>query len=120
MSRSSVLGAGAGALVLLFFVLSALFTVEPWQQALLLQLGAPLRPIEEPGLHFKLPLIQSVIYFDRRVLDLDARAPDATTLDQKQLQVDAYARYRILDPLRFFQSVNNERGVEARLGSIIS
>ncbi|MFI4988505.1 MAG: protease modulator HflC [Alphaproteobacteria bacterium] len=120
MSRGGLLGAGIAALVLLMLAFSAIFTVEPWQQALVLQFGEPRQVIAEPGLHFKLPLLQSVSYFDKRVLDLDARAPDATTLDQKQLQVDAYARYRITDSLRFFQAVNNEQGVEVRLGSIIN
>jgi membrane protease subunit HflC len=120
MSRGGLLGAAIGVLILAIIVLSSVFTVEPWQQALVLQFGEPRQVVEQAGLHFKLPLIQSVTYFDHRVLDLDARAPDATTVDQRQLAVDAYARYRIVDPLLFFQTVNNERGVEARLGSVIN
>ena len=120
MSRGGLLGLGVGILFFLIVVFSSMFTVEPWQQALVLQFGRAIRVIDHPGLNFKLPLVQSVTYFDKRVLDLDARAPDATTLDQKQLQVDAYARYRIVNALQFYQSVNNEQGVEARLGSIIN
>jgi modulator of FtsH protease HflC len=120
MSRGGLLGAGTALLVALIIVYSSMFTVEPWQQALVLQFGEARRVIEQPGLYFKLPLIQSVTYFDKRVLDLDARSPDATTLDQKQLQIDAYARYRIINPLAFYQAVNNEQGVEARLGSVIN
>ena len=120
MSRGGLMGGAIGALVLVIVALSSTFTIEPWQQALVVQFGNPLWSTDVPGLHFKVPLVQNVIYFDKRVLDIDARSPDVTTLDQKQLAVDAYARYRIIDSLRFFQSVNNERGVEARLGSVIN
>ena len=120
MNRGTRLGAAIGALVLLIIVLSALFTVEQAEQAIVLQFGAPIRPVSQPGLHIKLPLIQTVSYFDKRVLDFDAESQEVPTLDQKQLVVDAFARYRILDPLLFYQTVNNERGVEARLGSIIN
>ena len=120
MNRGTRLGAAIGALVLLIIVLSALFTVEQAEQAIVLQFGAPIRPVNQPGLHIKLPLIQTVSYFDKRVLDFDAESQEVPTLDQKQLVVDAFARYRILDPLLFYQTVNNERGVEARLGSIIN
>ena len=120
MKRGGLAGAGIGALILLIIILSALFTVQQAEQAIVLQFGKPIRPVDQPGLHFKLPLIQTVTYFDKRVLDFDAESQEVPTLDQKQLVVDAFARYRILNPLRFFQTVNNERGVEARLGSIIN
>jgi len=120
MSRGGLLGLAIGVLFFLILVFSSMFTVEPWQQAIVLQFGKPIRVIDHAGLNFKLPLLQSVTFLDKRVLDLDARAPDATTLDQKQLQVDAYARYKIVNALQFYISVNNEQGVEARLGSIIN
>lgn len=120
MNRGMRLGAAIGALILLIIVSSALFTVEQAEQAIVLQFGEPIRPVDQPGLHVKLPLIQTVTYFDKRVLDFDAESQEIPTLDQKQLVVDAFARYRILNPLLFYQTVNNERGVEARLGSIIN
>lgn len=120
MSRGGLWGAGIGAFLFLIVVLSAMFTVHQAQQALVLRFGEVVRPIDQPGLHFKLPLIENVVYFDRRILDFDAESQEVPTLDQKQLIVDAFARYRILNPLRFFQTVNNESGVEARLGSIIN
>jgi membrane protease subunit HflC len=71
-------------------------------------------------LHFKLPLIQEVVYFDKRVLDFDARPEEVPTLDQKQMVVDAFARFVIVDPLKFYQTVNNEQGIQSRLATIIS
>ncbi|HUC62686.1 MAG TPA: protease modulator HflC [Alphaproteobacteria bacterium] len=120
MRRGGLLGAGIGVLVLLIIVFSSMFTVNQAEQALVLRFGKVVRPIEEPGLHFKIPLVENVVYFDRRVLDYDAATAEVPTLDQKQLIVDAFARYRIVNPLRFFQTVNNEAGVEGRLASIIN
>ena len=109
-------------LVVLFGLgaVSALFTVNQTQQALVLQFGEPKRTIQEPGLAFKIPFIQDVEYYERRVLSLIPQAAVEVILaDQKRLQVDAFARYRIDDPLLFFQTVRNEFGARARLESII-
>lgn len=114
-----VLGAVIAALVLIV-LLSSIFTVHQSQQALVIQFGDPLRREDRPGLHFKLPLIQEVVYFDKRVLDFDARPEEVPTLDQKQLVVDAFARFVIVDPLKFYQTVNNEQGIQSRLATIIS
>ena len=106
--------------VLLFGAYSAAFTVNQTQQALVLQFGEPKRTIQEPGLKFKLPFIQEAVYYERRVLSLIPQdAEEVILADQKRLQVDAYARYRIEDPLLFFQTVRNEIGARARLESII-
>ena len=106
--------------VLLFGIYSAAFMVNQTQQALVLQFGEPKRTIQEPGLKFKLPFIQEAVYYDRRVLSLIPQdAEEVILADQKRLQVDAYARYRIEDPLLFFQTVRNEIGARARLESII-
>ncbi|MEK9960920.1 MAG: SPFH domain-containing protein, partial [Rhodobiaceae bacterium] len=84
---------------------SALFTVNQTQQALVLQFGEPKRTIQEPGLAFKMPFIQDVIYYEKRVLSLIPQDAEEVILsDQKRLQVDAYARYRIEDPLLFYQT----------------
>ena len=82
-------------------VYGALFTVHQTQQALILQLGNPIRTVPEPGLHFKLPFIQNVEFYDRRILDLDPPAQEVILLDQKRINVDAFARYKIADPLEF-------------------
>ena len=99
---------------------SAAFTVNQTQQALVLQFGEPKRIIQTPGLQFKFPFIQDAVYYESRVLSLIPQdAEEVILADQKRLQVDAYARYRIKDPLLFFQTVRNEFGARARLESII-
>ena len=106
--------------LLLLGLYSAAFTVNQTQQALVLQFGEPKRIIQDPGLQFKIPFIQDAVYYERRVLSLIPQdAEEVILADQKRLQVDAYARYRIMDPLLFFQTVRNEFGARARLESII-
>jgi membrane protease subunit HflC len=96
------------------------FTVNQTQQALVLQLGEPKRTIQEPGLAFKLPFIQDVTYYEKRVLSLIPQdAQEVILSDQKRLMVDAYARYQISDPLLFYQTVRNELGARGRLEAII-
>jgi len=98
----------------------SLFTVNQTQQALVLQFGEPKRTIQEPGLAFKLPFIQDVVYYEKRVLSLIPQDAEEVILsDQKRLQVDAYARYKIEDPLLFYQTVRNEIGARGRLEAII-
>ena len=97
-----------------------LFTISEREQALITRLGEPRRVIKDAGLHFKFPLVEDVVRFDKRVLDFDARAEEVPTKDQKQLVVDAFARYCVIDPLQFFQKVNNEFGMEQRLSRIIN
>ena len=99
---------------------SATFIVDQRQQALVLRFGAVRNVAQAPGLYFKLPLFENVVYLDRRVLDLDLPAQEVIASDQKRLVVDAYARYRILDPLRFYQTVNTIAGANNRLGAIVS
>ena len=106
--------------LILATVSGSLFTVNQTQQALVLQFGEPKRTIQEPGLAFKLPFIQDVTYYEKRVLSLIPQdAEEVILADQKRLQVDAYARYRIEDPLLFYQTVRNERGARGRLEAII-
>ncbi len=80
---------------------AALFTVHQTQQALILQLGNPIRMVSEPGLSYKLPFIQNVEYYDRRILDLDPPMQEVILFDQKRINVDAFARYKIVNPLEF-------------------
>jgi len=112
-------GLGIAAILLLFLLLSSLFTVNQTQQALVLQFGNPVRIVQEPGLHLKVPFVQQVDYFERRVLDFDAPSVELVLGDQKRLVVDAFARYRITDALRFRQSVSNELAFRGRLEPII-
>ncbi len=98
---------------------SALFTVQEGRQALVLRFGEPVRVVSEPGLQFKFPIWENVVYFDKRVLDFDAERAEMATADQKQVEVDAFARYRIVEPLRFYQTVRDDRALNQRLSSII-
>jgi membrane protease subunit HflC len=119
MNRSIILlGILAAAI---FTAASTLFTVHQTQQVLITQFGEPRRVIREPGLHWKVPFIQSVISFDRRLLDFDAPGEEVILGDQRRLIVDSFTRYRITDPLRFFQTVGaTEAGIRARLNSIVT
>ncbi|MDC3287264.1 protease modulator HflC [Alphaproteobacteria bacterium] len=117
MTRNIIIGVGG---LILFGIFSSFFTVNQTQQALVLQFGEPKRIIQEPGLAFKLPFIQDAIFYESRVLSLIPQdAEEVILADQKRIQIDAYARYRIKDPLLFFQTVRNELGARARLESII-
>ncbi len=97
----------------------ATFTVPQWMQAVVLQLGDPVRTIREPGLYFKIPFIQSVSYFDKRLLDYDASPKELLTRDKQQLVVDNYTRWRIVDPLQFYRAVRDEMGAQSRLDDIV-
>jgi modulator of FtsH protease HflC len=102
------------------FALSALFIVDQTEQALVLQLGQPRRVIRTPGLWVKRPFIENVIYYDRRLLDFEPPPEEVIASDQKRLVVDTYTRYRITDPLLFYQTVNSEAAVRARLNALVS
>jgi membrane protease subunit HflC len=99
---------------------SSLFTVYQTQQALVLRLGKPQAPVTEPGLHFKAPFIDTVIYIDKRILDLEAPAQEVIASDQKRLVVDAFARYRINLPLRFYQTLGSIRGANSQLAILLN
>jgi len=102
-----------------FVLFSSLFTVSEIQQAVVTQLGKPVRVVQSPGLHFKLPFFQQVIFFDNRLLDYDSAPTEVVTKDKKALVVDNYSRWRIKDPLLMLQTVQNENGAQARLDDII-
>src|ERR1700741_4881780 len=97
----------------------ALFIVHQNEQAIVLELGKPVKIISDPGLYWKIPVVQTVDYFDKRILDLDTASQEVTASDQKRIIVDAFARYRIVDPLLFYQTVRDERVVRSRLGPIV-
>ena len=99
---------------------SALFIVNETQQALVIQFGEPKRTVDQPGLKFILPFIQDVIFFEKRVLSfIPDEGEEAILKDQKRLKVDTYARFKIVDPLRFYQSVRNEIEARKQLDTIV-
>ena len=118
LNRNLLTVAGIVAAVVLFIVWLSVFTVHQTMQALVLQFGEPIRVVQEPGVHLKLPILQQVERFEKRVLDYDAEPLEVILGDQKRLVVDTFARYRITDPLRYRQSVGNERDFRSRLESI--
>ena len=107
-------------LVLGFLLYSTLFTVNEIQQAIILQFGDPKRVILKAGLNYKIPFVQNVVLLDRRILNLDAPSEEMIASDQKRLIVDAFARFKIKDPLKFYISVGNERVARSRLSTIIN
>jgi len=114
---------GAGLIVLIVLavgIYASAYTVDETQQVIITQFGDPIgNAITEPGLHFKLPLVQVAHYFDRRFLEWDGDANQVPTRDKRFIWVDSYARWRISDPLRFFERVNNELGAQSRLDDIL-
>ena len=103
-----------------FAVYLSLFVVKEINQAIVLQFGDPKKIISQPGLQFKVPFIQNVVFIDRRILSLDPAPEEVIASDQKRLIVDAYARFRIVDPLKFYISVGDERVARSRLATIIN
>ena len=119
MSRANSI-IGIAVFIIGMILYSSTFVIREDEQALVLQFGDPRREVKEAGLNFKVPFIQDAVYFDKRVLDFDASAAEVPTLDQKQLVVDSFARYRIVDPLKFYQTVVFEANAEAQINNIIS
>lgn len=97
----------------------SLFIVDQTQQAIVLEFGKTKKVIKDPGLKWKIPFVQTVEFFDKRMLDLDTSPQEVIASDEKRLVVDSFARYRIVDPLLFFQTVRNEAIARSRLGSIL-
>ena len=103
-----------------FTIYLSLFTVKEINQAIVLQFGDPKKVIAKPGLQVKIPFIQNVVFIDRRILSLDPPPEEVIASDQKRLIVDAYARFKIVDPLKFYISVGDERVARSRLATIIN
>ena len=101
-------------------IFQSLFIVQEISQAIVLQFGDPKKIITKAGLNFKLPFIQNVVYLDKRILNLDNDPEEVIAADQKRLIVDAFARFKIVDPLKFYISVGNERVARSRLSTIIN
>jgi membrane protease subunit HflC len=120
--KLGIIGGAVAVLLIVALVIaySALFTVYQTHQALVVRLGEPVRVVTDPGLNYKVPLIDNVISIDKRILDLESPAQEIIASDQKRLVVDAFARYRINNPLRFYQSVGSIDGANARLQTLLN
>ncbi len=120
MKRNGLIAAGAVVGAGVIGVLLSAFQVPQWQDAIVLQLGKPVRVIvDQPGLHWRVPFIENVHYVDKRVLNFDAPAQELLTLDQKRIVISAYVRYQIDDPLRFYQVGRTESRAEGQIGSVL-
>ena len=118
MSMGKIIaGISVAIFATLFF---SIFIVKEVNQAIVLQFGDPKRIIVKPGLNFKIPFIQNVVFLDKRILNLDTPPEEVIASDQKRLIVDAFARFQIVDPLKFYISVGNERVARSRLATIIN
>lgn len=120
MNRRAVFVVAAVLIVAGIFAMSSLFIVDQTEVALVLQFGQPRRVVDIPGLWVKKPFIENVIIYDRRLLDLEPPPEEIIASEQKRLVVDTYARYRITNPLLFYQTVATEAGVQARLGALVN
>jgi membrane protease subunit HflC len=108
------------AFLLLVIGFSSAFELHQTEQALLLRFGEPVGLVTEPGLHFKLPLIETVVYLDNRILDLESMKQEVLASDNQRLEVDAFVRYKIADPLKFYQTVGSVAGADNQLGSVLN
>lgn len=120
MSRRTLLIAGAALIVIIIVALNAFYTVNQTEQALVLQFGQPIQVMRTPGLHVKWPFMQNVVAFDKRLLDVDPPPEEVIGVDQKRIVVDTYTRYRIVNPLLFFQTVGTEDAARDRLAALVS
>ena len=120
--RTTVTGIVALFVLLVAVVIaySSVFTVDQTEQALVVRLGEPVGVVTDPGLHFKAPFIDTVILIDRRILDLENPSQEVIASDQKRLVVDAFARYRIKDALRFYQSVGSIQAANVQLTTLLN
>jgi len=120
MNRRALAVLGIIVLIAGVIAFSALFTVHQTQQALVLQFGEPKSVVKEPGLHFKLPFVQNVIFLDKRMLSHEGTGEEVIASDRKRLVVTSFLRYRIDDPLRFYQTVGNENVARQRLNALLT
>ena len=109
-----------GAAVLLVLASQSLYIVQQPEQAIVLQFGNPVRLIQEPGLKIKMPFIQNVVFYDKRLLNLEPPAQEVVLKDKKRLDVDTFSRYRIVEPLTFYKTVRNEYQAQNRLQEIVN
>ena len=109
-----------GFAFLLIITFQSFYIVQQPSQAIVLQFGDPVRLIQEPGLKFKIPFIQNVVFYDKRLLNLEPPAQEVVLKDKKRLDVDTFSRYRIVEPLTFYKTVRNEYQAQSRLQEIVN
>lgn len=107
------------ATIAMVIFLSTIFTVNQTQQVLILQFGEPIRVIKKPGIKFKVPLLQDALFFDKRIIDLDIADQEVIAADQKRLIINAFAKYQITDPLKFYTTVRSTQGLSSKLSGIL-
>ena len=108
------------AVAVVFVLLNSIYIVYQPEQAIVLQFGEPMRVVQDAGLKFKVPFIQNVVFYDKRLLNLDPPAQEVVLNDKKRLDVDSFTRYRIIDPLKFYQTVRNEYQAQSKLEEIVN
>ena len=118
MSTKNI-GVIAAFVVAIVIFIEGLFVVNQIEQVVITRLGDPVRVIRDPGLHFKIPIIEKVTFFDKRLMSVELSALEVTLGDKRRIMVDAFGRYRITDPLKFYQTVYNEKGVLIRLNPVV-
>lgn len=110
----------AAAVALVFVLFNSLYILPQTEQAIVMQFGEPVRLVKEPGLKFKVPFIQNVVFYDNRLLNLDPPAQEIVLNDKKRLDVDSFTRFRIIDPLKFYQTVRTEEQARSKLKEIVN
>ncbi len=108
------------AAIVLLVAANTFYVVSQTEQAIVLQFGEPVREVKEPGLKIKVPFIQNVILYDKRLLNLDPPAQEVVLNDKKRLDVDSFTRYQIVDPLKFYQTVRTEEQARSKLEEIVN
>jgi membrane protease subunit HflC len=120
MNRTVPLAIAVVVLLGIWLAALSFYTVDPTERVLVLQFGAPIRVVSDQGLHTKTPFIQTIQVIDRRLLNLEAPAEEVITEDKKRIVVDAFARWRVVDPLRFYQTLLDQTGAQLRLTPFLS
>lgn len=120
MKQTKLIILGVILVIVGLTAVQSVYTVRETQQAIVLQFGKPIRVVTKPGLAYKLPFIQNIVIYDDRILDLDPAEVQILLTDKKRINVDAYARYRIVDPLKFYQAARTEAVLRDRFGKIIN
>ena len=110
---------GAVLIIFLLFAFDGIFTVNQIEQSVVTRLGDPVRVIKNPGLHIKIPMLEKVAFFDKRLMSMELSALEVTLGDKRRIMVDAFGRYVINDPLKFYQTVYDENGVLSRLNPVV-
>ena len=120
MSDKVKLIVGGVILAVVIILFETMFIINQTEQAIVLQFGEPVREIKQAGLKFKIPFIQKVVVYDNRLLNLEPPAQEVVLNDKKRLDVDNFTRYRIVDPLKFYQTVRNEYQARSKLEEIVN